>query len=247
MLADATSLWKTSLPDSAAVVALGAVPVSVVAALVFWATGITSQETLNEAIKNGETARALPLFAVGLLNQLVLTLVVMALTLVAESRRIGARLTAREAYSEALDRFVPFALTGLRALVWVFLGFFVFVVPGIWAALLYSLVPYAVLLDGLRGKDALARSAALVKGEPKRALGYTLAAYLVTFALQFAALLALSVAIGFLQAVAGGGTGAFQGQLKTLLAQLLTGLAASWTVSFGVLLYRDLASGQPAQ
>jgi len=62
----------------------------------------------------------------------------------------------------------------------VILGFFVFILPGIWLGVRWFFTPQAVVVDGRRSVGALERSAELVRGSWWRVLGLIVFVFFVT-------------------------------------------------------------------
>lgn len=76
---------------------------------------------------------------------------------------LGARPSAQRAYRDALRRFVPYVLTALMVVLGVGFGFLLFVVPGIIAAVSWTLALPVVVIEGAWGADAIRRSRELVR------------------------------------------------------------------------------------
>jgi len=81
---------------------------------------------------------------------------------------------AREAIQSGLDVFAPLLAAVALYSAAVVAGLLVFVVPGIYIAVKGYFVAQAVVVDGLRGADALRRSWALTDGSWWRVLAITL-------------------------------------------------------------------------
>jgi hypothetical protein len=242
LLADSGALFRDGAAQSAVVLAAGLVPGAALAAAAFVFTGVTSREALEETIRDGRWLDAAPLFAAGIAKSLLAALAFAALVLSVEGRESGRPLTAREAYEGAARRFLPLVAAGGRAVLRIAGGLLLLVVPGLLLALRYSFFHLAVLVDGLDGREALERSAALVSSEPRRALAFLACATLAAAALNALCALVVATATGGASALGAGSVGVLQGQLEALLSELLQGLVGAWLVGFSVLLYRDLAS-----
>jgi hypothetical protein len=111
-----------------------------------------------------------------LIGPLISAMVIHALLAVADGRRpqIGpAILSGLEAF-RAIFVAVVIAAAG------VILGFFLFILPGIWLGVRWFFAPQAVVVDGRRGVAALERSAELVRGSWWRVAGVILFIIVVT-------------------------------------------------------------------
>jgi hypothetical protein len=242
---ESAALFRETAAQAAAVLLPALLAGTVLAAAAFLFTGLLSREALNAAISDGQWLRAAPILAAGLLKRLLASLAFVALVFAVEARHAGRPLSTREAYGLAVERFIPFLYTAALAVLRIFGGLLLFVIPGIVLALRYTLAHLAVLLEELRGKPALERSAALVRAEPARALGYLAAATLVAIALNFLCALAVTVFTGLTAALGAGSVGVIQGQFEALLAEFLESMVGAWLVGFSILLYRDLVSRHP--
>lgn len=76
----------------------------------------------------------------------------------------GGAATAGQAISGGLDQFAPLLAAILLATAGIFLGALALIVPGIFLAVRWYVVAQAVVVDGRRGTEALARSWELVRG-----------------------------------------------------------------------------------
>jgi hypothetical protein len=246
LFASSGDLFLSGAGQSAAILAAALVPASLLMAAAYWATGLTSQLKVNEAIQNGEWLRPLPLIAAGAIRSLAGTLAYVALVFAADARRAGAPLAFRDAYGFAVERFVAFLLTALRAMAWICGGLLLLVVPGVVLALRYSLAHMAVVLESERGAAALARSSELVRAEPRRALGFMAAAVAVALLLDLGLAFSAALGMGLIEAATGASPGAVEAQFQALVSELGSGLLGAWLIGFSILLYRDLASRHAA-
>ena len=85
---------------------------------------------------------------------------------------------AREALQSGLDAFAPIFLAVVLAGIGIAAGLVLLVVPGVYLAVRWYLVPQAVVIDGARGLRALRRSGELVQGFWWRTFGLLVAANL---------------------------------------------------------------------
>lgn len=245
LLRSSAALLSRCAAQAFAVLALGLVPGALLAAVVFVATGVVSREALNETIRSGDWLRASPLLLAGVVKRLLASLAFVALVFAVEARQAGRPLTTREAYGLAVSRFPAFLWTLALAVLRISGGLLLFVVPGLYLALRYTLAHLSVLLEDLRGKPALDRSASLVSADPLRALGFMLLATLLAVGLNVLCAVLVSVFTGVSAALGAGSVGVVQGQFEALAAELLESMVGAWLVCFSVLLYKDLAGRLP--
>lgn len=246
-LRQSAALFAQTAAQSAAVLAAGLVPGTLVALAAFILTGVVSREALNQLIASGHWARAIPLLLAGLVQRLLSTLAFVALVFAVEARHARRPLSTREAYGFAVERFVPFLYTAALAVLWIGGGLLLFVIPGIVIALRYSLAHLSVLLENLKGRPALARSSALVRAEPARALGFLAGATVLAIGLNVLCAVLVSIFTGVSAAAGAGNVGVLQGQLEAFVAEFLESMVGAWLVGFSILLYRDLTSRHPLQ
>jgi hypothetical protein len=109
------------------------------------------------------------------IGPLVTAMVVHALLAVAD----GERPRPGAAIVSGLEAFRPVFLAMVIAAAGVVIGFFAFVLPGIWLLVRWWFTPQAVVVDGRRSTAALQRSAELVQGSWWRVAGVLIAAGLV--------------------------------------------------------------------
>jgi hypothetical protein len=105
-----------------------------------------------------------------------------AISLSVIHRLQGGKIEPLREYGFCLKRLLPLASAVLPASLLIAIGYFLFVIPGLVASLLFALVPTVVLLEGKTGLEALKRSAELMKGMLGRALG-VMAVYVVLYLL----------------------------------------------------------------
>ncbi len=83
----------------------------------------------------------------------------------------GERPHAGRALQGGFDAFAPLLLAILIAAVGIALGLLALILPGIYLLVRWYFVPQAVVVEGLRGVDALRRSSELVQGSWWRTFG----------------------------------------------------------------------------
>jgi hypothetical protein len=240
LFASSGALFKEGAGQSAAVLAAGLVPGALIAAAAFVGTGILSRESLSTLIQDGRWTEAAPLFAAGLIKKLLAFLAFAALVLSLEAREAGRPITTGEAYAAAWKRLPALAASAALAALAIAGGMLLLIVPGVILALRYTFVHLAVLVEERGGRDALRRSSQLVRAQPRRALGYLLAATVLAVLLNVAAAFAVALTTGGAAALGPGEVGVLQGQAEALLSELTQSVVGAWLAGFSILLYRDL-------
>lgn len=128
----------------------------------------------DESPSNGQT---LVVLATSLItNPLIIAMTIAVLRGVEK----GDPPSAGGAIQRGLDVFTPILLVVVLAAGGVALGLLLFVVPGIYLAIRWYFAVQAVVIEDLRGTDALTRSADLVRGSWWRVFGIVLVAVLVS-------------------------------------------------------------------
>lgn len=243
LLGDALTLSRDGLAGHAAIIAAGLLPAAFCSWLLLAAGGAAPDAAILDDAGGGP--QNLASLASSAIRMLADALIYAALVGSLSARDAGQPIRPLEAYGFAFEQLVPFALSLLRAIFWTLAGLLLLVVPGLVAMLRYSLVPMAVLLEGRRGADALARSSQLVRPHWPKVLGNLLGAGLI--ALFLSALIAAGFAVFTAVAVAltDSGVSLLERWTLELLTQLAGALVGVWAIAVGVLLYRDLAALHP--
>ena len=128
----------------------------------------------DDSPSSGETV---VLMTTGLLtNPLIIAMTAFVLTDLAD----GQQARAGSAIQRGLDVFPALLVAVVLATAGVALGFIALVVPGVYFAIRWYLVVQTVALEGVRGTDALRRSADLVRGSWWRVFGVVVVAALLT-------------------------------------------------------------------
>lgn len=245
LLPDSWEVFRGALPEVAATVAWGAVPAALVTLASAWLTGIEGRESLKAAVDAGDYARVAAASSLGLVSRFLGAMAGLAVYPVVAGRVSGAAVTPSEAYAFVVDKLWALVKTVVRQIAYVLLGTLCLVVPGIILAFRYALSQPAVLLEGLSGPDALARSKQFMTGYPGKIFGNMVVAWLATvlgvlagiftfglaaLAVELALPKALHPAVEAVQSVAGG---------------CLDALGGAWLTAFLVLLYGDLMRAHP--
>jgi hypothetical protein len=210
-----------------ALIAAGMVPALLLALFV---PASASKEAFNAAWNAGDmgsvTAVAFGSLATRVLDSFLGVAAILALA----ARDEGRSPDLPGSLSEAARRFWPYLTTGLLALVFILGGTVLFIIPGLILALRYSLIPYAVLVEGREGRAALDRSSALCRARPAKIYGSLLGGALAIVIAAGAATLVSGLVTVFLPAAA-----------DQVVAKAVDGAAGLWLAGFAVLLYKDVA------
>jgi multisubunit Na+/H+ antiporter MnhC subunit len=166
-----------------------------------------------------------------LMNILLITPLVTAATIYAVGAiAAGNRPHVGHSLQAAFEAFTPLFLAVMLAFIGIGIGLLALVVPGIYVAVRWYLTAQAVVVDELRGVEALRRSAQLVQDNWFRTAGVLLLANLI--ALVPALLIAPAAA---------GGAEAADSQAIVLLGDALTqAIGTPYVALVGTLLYYDL-------
>lgn len=240
LIPESWDLYAGALPELAAAVAWGAVPAAVVAAASAALTGIDGREALKAALEAGDYGRVGAASALGLVSRFLGAMAGLAVYPVLAGRASGTTVTPAAAYAFVLERLWPLVRTFVRQLAYILLGTLCLVVPGIILAFRYALAQPAVMLEGLAGSEALARSRQFMQAYAGKVVGNMFVAWVLTLAAILALFFGLGVggfvvglllpktaqpALDVLSGVAGG---------------YLDALAGAWLTAFLVSLYGDL-------
>jgi hypothetical protein len=166
---------------------------------------------------------------------LITAICIHALSAVAQ----GGRPSAGQSFVAGFEAFTPLFFAILLAAVGIALGLLALIVPGIYLAVRWFFVPQAVVLEGARGTDALARSSAVVQGFWWRTFGLVIVVNLA------AALPGVVLSAPF-SALASATDRAVWSMVGTICAESVT---TPFLALFATLLYYDLRArraGAPA-
>ncbi|MEI7889599.1 MAG: glycerophosphoryl diester phosphodiesterase membrane domain-containing protein [Actinomycetes bacterium] len=137
-------------------------------------------------------------------------------------------------------RIWPEFWVGLLASVATVVGYFIFLIPGIYLAVVWAVVTPVIVVEGL-SLDALARSRQLVKGNGWGVFGFVLVAFLLFLVVAYGLLVAVVLVGALLGAIVGGSAGGgVAGVVMGIgyLALYVVGLPASGVI--GSVLYFEL-------
>lgn len=140
--------------------------------------------------------------------------------------------STRGSITAGLDVFAPVFLAVIIAAAGIAAGLFVFILPGVYLAVRWYFVAQAVVIDGRRGPDALARSGELVRGQWWRVFGIAIVVNILV-AIP-AALVGLPLSLAAEQA-----DRAVFGLAGSILAQLVT---VPFVAIVGTLFFFDLST-----
>ncbi len=137
---------------------------------------------------------------------------------------LGQPVEIREAFARGAARAVPLFVTQVLGAIAAFLGFLLFILPGVYLSLAFLVVGPAVVLEGVAGARALGRSRALMRGH----------------LLRSAALLAVTFVVFMLV----GSVGLFLSALAPPLAEaievMLNAITAGYFTTVITIFYFDL-------
>jgi hypothetical protein len=137
-------------------------------------------------------------FVVGLLAFTVLQpLVSAAITYALGELYLGRPASLRVSLRAAAPLFLPLVGTHLLASLAILAGFLLLILPGIYLSLCFLLLTQVIVLEGVTGVAALARSRELMRGSLWRAVGILLVVAVLISILGFGAQLAFAVAPDF--------------------------------------------------
>jgi hypothetical protein len=159
------------------------------------------------------------------MQMVTLSLINGALTIAIADRVTGGAAGWREAWSLLLRRLPPLLATIVPAMIITAFGFVLLFVPGLILCLLFAFVAPAVLVEGLRGREALRRSVDLVGSDWLRVA---------------IMIIALAILGWFAQVVGGALFSASALFLRSLLGDLLTVVVLPFPLLGMVLLYLDI-------
>lgn len=151
---------------------------AVIAPVQLVVSGIGLEELTSAYREDGSLARTGIPAAVSFL---VATPLITAATISAlGSLANGERPAAGRSLQEALDVFTPLFAAVVLAAAGIALGLLAFVIPGVYLAVRWYFVTQTVMIDGLRGREALARSWDVVQDAFWRTFAILLLANLAT-------------------------------------------------------------------
>ncbi len=236
LLKTGLSLALDGLWQNAAILAAALLPGMLLLGAVTHRLGLTDKEAVKAALEAGSYAPLLAAAAAGAAAALLAMAAKIAVILSLEARSRGEVLSLGDAYSRAADWFLPFFMVQLRVALYVLGGLFLLIIPGIVFFIRYLLAPFAVLLEGRTGGEALARSKEIMASHAGKVLGNLIVAGLLAGLLAVFAQVFFSIA------------GRLAGPLSPVLAfasELVGKLIGTWALAVTLLLYKDLAPPPP--
>lgn len=242
LFADSLLLLRDGWKEALAITVMGIVPGALLNALAAVAAGLGDPDTLALVLAGGAPGRLVPLAFAGILSRALEAFMTLALILAFDARDRDAPLAPLDAWRKSFAlaaRFLSaFARVAGRALLWSAL----FVVPGLVALARGAFFAHAVAIEGLDGKEAPARSRALVSGAPGYMIGSLLGIALLSAGAAIAAVFVLHAGMAAATGLVPAGGGLMEGQLVLLLDRLVGGVIGAWAVGASVLLYKDAAA-----
>ena len=112
---------------------------------------------------------------------------------------LGQPVSLGEAFQFALGRFLPLLGTSILAGLGIILGLFLCCIPGIYLAIVWSMISQVIVMENLAGTEAIGRSKALVEGYFWRVFGILflvgIIIWMVAAACQFGIAMVLPFAV----------------------------------------------------
>ena len=88
----------------------------------------------------------------------------LAVTFTVAETYLGGKLTIAQAYSKSASLYLPYVGTMLLLVLGMLAGFLLFIIPGIYVAVLWMLVGPVAVIEGIYGPRAMGRSRTLMRG-----------------------------------------------------------------------------------
>lgn len=245
LLPESWDLFRQALPEVAAVLVWGALPAAVITVAASAITGIEGRETLKAAVEAEEYARVGAATSLGLASRFLAMMAGLAVYPVLAGRLSGTALGPQEAYARAFERLVPLVLTFLRQLLYIVLGTLCLVIPGVVLAFRYALSQPAVMLEGLSGPEALARSKQFMTGHPGKVVGNMVVAWVLCIVGVVAAVFGLGLVLLAFELVTPSALHPLLSAVHAVAGAYADALGGAWLTTFLVLLYGDLTVRHP--
>lgn len=231
--------------DLVALAMLAAVPPVFLSAAALAAAGLSDPVVYEGAVTLMDWRRAGPVLLAATAGRVWMAFCSIAVFVLLERKREGEACSLRRSLAGAADLFWPFAMTGLRATLYIAGGTLLLVVPGIVLAIRYLLAHLAVVVEGMRGPAALSRSRQLMGFNTAGALGRFLCAALAAAAASVLVTIGVDIFAAACEVVVGTAPGLVERQLLAALSETGWGLCAAWFSACSLLLYHDLESLAP--
>jgi hypothetical protein len=247
LLKDSLRLARERLGTYAAIVILGLAPGFVLVGLAMQAMGYTGEGSIRAAVYAGQYGDVGWLLSVGLLGAAFKGLAFLALSLAVLARLGGEDIGIGKAFGRAVGFIVPMVVTEALAFVFIIGGLCLLIVPGVVLAIRYALAPWAVLVEGRSGRDALRRSKELMLAHMGKVVGNLFVSALIVIvtatAIAFAVLVVLSLA-GLVQPEP---RALWNTLTLNFIVDVIRQTVGVWGFIFAILLYKDLAALHPAE
>jgi hypothetical protein len=168
ILTHALDIYRMHWRNLIALVAIIVVPLTflqvILADQVSESVGVTRSVNGTLEVSGSLGAFWLAALATAVLSILTFTILTGAITRAAALTFVGHDMDIAESYRFGLARFWSIVLVGLLYALAVLGGLILFIIPGIFFAIRFSLSVHTLVIEGRRGTDALSRSWNLVKG-----------------------------------------------------------------------------------
>ena len=231
ILGSAFEIYRNNAAQLLTIVALIVVPLSVVSFLVARvALGVKTKHELigQQSVKIVEP-RSFWIFALAALISAAIGIITTAILQAAILRgavqaTIGDPVDVRESYRWGLRRFRSVLLVSILVGLVVVVGFILLIIPGVIFLIFLSVSVPALIVEGLRGRQAMRRSWNLVRGHFWHVFGVVIIAAIIT-----------ALVGGLISAIGGGNR--FVGLIFGAVGQIIV---APYSALVTVLLYLDL-------
>ncbi len=134
---------------------------------------------------------ALSVLAFAITYSIVAPLVSAAITYALGELYLGRPVTLGAAFRASLPRLLPLVGTSLLASLAILTGLLLFVIPGLYLMLAFTLLTQVIVLEDVAGMTALGRSRELLRGNMLRAVGIVVVFFITT------AVLSVSIGLAF--------------------------------------------------
>lgn len=240
LVTDSWLVYRAALPDLAATVAWGAVPAAAIAVGSAILTGIDGKEALRAAVDAGDYGRVGAASAMGLVSRFLGAMAGLAVYPVVAGHASGVTVSPEAAYTFVLERLWSLIKTLARQIAYILLGTLCFVIPGIILGFRYALSQPAVMIEGLSGSEALARSKQFMGLYPGKIVGNLIVAWVLTVIAVVACVFGLGLAEFACELMTPKAIHPALVAVQGVLGGYTDALVSAWVTAFMVLLYGDL-------
>ena len=187
---------------------------------------------LSKDVVLGDVGTMMSLAAGSVMTIVVFIMTMVTITIAADKISEGEEIGIGESYSRSFALLWRYLWTGFLLVLILVAGMILLIVPGIIWGIRYGFALYAVIVEGISGRRALSRSAALVEGRWRSILNRVVGT-------TFLSLLAIAIPMGLLTVLIGNVFGKLFAEAIQVFSQII-----SWELLtiFYVLLFKSLRS-----